>query len=255
MTWDPATTGGVAEVGLLALPWIPLVLYIGVVAAIAYGTRPLEAKPEAIGRLRPFAIWVAFLLPLFGIALVRDWDPLWAGDELGPGPAVIETRADGTWMSDSIEHASAWSWTVGEPCLSECVGPRYVYRLVPGEPYTFVASVRNASAMPISILGRPPSLIPESQFGLALLRDSSVMSADPSNLRSFEPVQLAAGASVPVVFVARAPSCADPEAPIARLSGGHGAATGYPLTYDLFGWRRTGTIWPHVSIAIAGCPD
>ena len=33
--WDPATTGGRAELGLLAFPWWPLVLWLALFMAVA----------------------------------------------------------------------------------------------------------------------------------------------------------------------------------------------------------------------------
>ena len=53
--WDPATTGGRAELGLLAVPWWPLVLWLALFMAVASLRRirlglPLEGPRS----------WIAF---------------------------------------------------------------------------------------------------------------------------------------------------------------------------------------------------
>ena len=120
----------------------------------------------------------------------------------------------------------------------------------PGDAYSFVATVRNDGPGPITLLGRPAYDGEPEQYGLAMLRDQNSMSADAGNLTRFEPVALAPGASIAVAFLNVADGCADPAASADR---GHRWAGGYALIFEVLGWRRTGTVWPHASIYVAGC--
>lgn len=156
---------------------------------------------------------------------------------------------DGQWDDDSIEHAASWSWSPGQPCLSECPGPRYLYRVQPDERYWWLATIRNDGPLPVTLLGRLETGIVPSPIGLGLLRDPGKLPADPANLRPFEPVILAPWATVTGAMVTEADSCADP----AGSSDWGGYATAHPFVYDVLGWRRVGYVYPHFSVTETGC--
>jgi hypothetical protein len=164
-------TGGIAETGIFLVPWIPLLLWVMTLVGTATTIHMLRGGtvggPSELGTLlrrelswrsrSSRAAWMFFFalfwVPMLTFQLLGDWDPLSASGSVGPGPAVAEVRDDGLWEDDSIEHASSWSWAEGDPCLSECPGPRYVYRVKPGEAYSFVATVRNDGPGPVTLLG------------------------------------------------------------------------------------------------------
>lgn len=266
--WDPATTGGVASIGVFGLPFGPLLLWLALVAlviALRHRLRggsiggPYSWLNAARRTLRPdgrtswHAVFVGLLLVWTPLSAARlflgAWDPLSAADPYAPGPMVAEVLHDGQWQDDEVDEAASWSWSEGEPCLSECSGPRYLYRVQPDEPYWWLESVRNDGPLPVTLLGRPDMDLHPSPFGLALLRDPAVLSAEPANLRAFEPVLLGPGATVTVAFTTQGERCADP----AGSSGWGRYMTAHPLIYDVLGWRREGDVWPHVSVTEAGC--
>ena len=254
------------------MPWLLIGIYAALVILVATMVRTREPKvaseriagaddvapsrrPSTAPRVAARLLWAATLLPLVGVALVRDWDPLWAGDAIAPGPDVAEVRADGTWQSDSIEHASSFSWTAGEPCLTECPGPRWIFRVGPGETYSYVLTIWNHGSIPITLLGRPMLAGAPASGGLALLRDPQRVSADPSNLVPFHPVNIQAGEMLSVAWLGVAPACADPTALVKPLTPGGGWSTGHPFIYEVLGWRRDGIIWSHFSTTLAGCDE
>jgi hypothetical protein len=266
--WDPATTGGTASTGIFVIPWVPVLLWIIVIGAIATVRHVRRGGairgPRAWGRwLRPYLHWRAprtswtgrimflllFWVPWIAVRLVGNWDPLSAADPFAPGPTVAEVLRDGLWHDDSIEHASSYGWGPGEPCLAECPGPRYLYRVQPGERYWWLETIRNDGPLPVTLLGRRATDIQPSPIGLGLLRDPSVLSADPANLRPFEPVVLGPGATVTVAVVQEADACADP----AGSSAWGRYAMGSPFVYDVLGWRRVGHVYRHFSVTEAGC--
>jgi hypothetical protein len=258
---------GLAQDGLFAVPWIPLLLWSSVLGVAALWLRRRGRRASAGGpaengdppqepwwrrRLSPPArllLLVAWIVPLIGWQLTKSWDPLSAA-AVAPGPAVTETRSDGTWQDDSIENAMSWSWSAGRPCLSECRGPRYVYRLKPGEPYSLDVTIRNDAPFPVTLLGRRN---PESEpygWGLAWSSDPATSSADPTTLEPFRPIELAPRGTTLVTMVMLAPECANPDADVEVPDKG---AYGYPFVYEVLGWRRVGYVWPHAAMTVAGC--
>jgi hypothetical protein len=258
---------GTAEVGIFVVPWVPLVLWAALIGGIALALRVRRGAgtPTARGmvaalrrratwfgpvrmpaRLLLFALW---WVPVVSTLLLGRWDPLSAAEPFAPGPSVAEVRADGQWQDDSIEHAMSWSWSPGEPCLTECSGPRYIFRLNPGERFAVVVTVRNDGPLPITLLGRESFDGASRSFGLALLRNPD-LPADAPNLLPFQPVELPPGGSVSVAMIKTAESCAKAQADVDR---GDTGATGYPFVYELLGWRRVGYVWPHFAVTVAGC--
>jgi hypothetical protein len=199
-------------------------------------------------------MWVLLALlvgvPLATGLLVEDWDPLAYAEPGGPGIGYTETLSDGTWMDDSAENASITygPGNEGEPCTDGCPGPRYIYRVAPGEVFTVVVTVHNTSWVPVTLLGRT-GMDDGRAWGLALLRDPSSASSDPSNLRPFEPVILGPDGSVTLAIVETAGACADPEAAGGTRKGG----SGWLLVYNILGWERRGTVWPHFEVDVLGC--
>jgi hypothetical protein len=266
--WDPSTTGGYASTGLLAVPWIPIAAWIAGFGAIATirrirteGTAVsprtwlgwvrsylFTRSPSLAGRIGGTLLW---FVPLLGVQVIGSWDPLVSADPFGPGPLVAEGRTDGVWQEDWIEHASSYQTFPG-PCVQECPGPRYVYRLRPGDMYTWLVTIRNEGGVPVTLLGRNArdGQLPLQPSGLALLRNPGLLSADQANLRAFDPVSLPPGETVTVAMVQTADTCADPAADVTQR--GRYAAS-YPLVYDVLGWRRVGDVFPHFSVTVAGC--
>ena len=262
--WDPATTGGVASTGIFAVPWVPWLLWALLVGAVA--TVRHVRRGGAIGGPRTWAAWVRpylrwnakwtswtsrilwvllFMVPLLTVQLLSRWDPLAYAEPGGPGIGFYETRSGGLWQDDSAEHQ--WTQEVYPRCETECPGPLYVYRVRPGELFTVVMTVQNTSPVPVTLLGRRES--DTSPYGLALLRDSTAASSDPSNLLPFRPTRLAPGEAVTVALVSSGESCADPTSDTAAA----GWMQAWLFVYDVFGWRREGNVWPHFSVASLGC--
>jgi hypothetical protein len=130
---------------------------------------------------------------------------------------------------------------------------------VPGETFTFVAGVRNATSVPISLLGLRASDTVASDYnwtGLGLLRDPTMMSSKPEDVVRFTPVSLDPGQEVPIVIVGRAGRCADPGGPIppSRIPIEHG--TQYDvgpvleLVYEVAGWRQSAWVYPYLQATI-----
>ena len=123
-------TGGVAETGILLVPWIPLLLWAMILVGTAVAVHILRGGTvggprELAALVRPQLSWrspssvaariflfALFWVPMLTIQLLGNWDPLSAGGSVGPGPAVAEVRNDGLWEDDSIENASSW-WVAG----------------------------------------------------------------------------------------------------------------------------------------------
>lgn len=271
--WSPATTGGVAEIGLFGLPWVPFLVSLALVGGIATvvhvrggGTMPDRATvgrtvrkyaSSWLGEWTPrqqvllVAIW---LVPFTVVQLAQPRDPFRIGSAAAPGPAVAEIRSDGWWYDDESEE-----WVAPDPCLEtapRCPGPRWVYRVGPGEPYTYVASVRNGGLLPVTLLGRSPLRQPSGPHGLGLLRDPSNPSADPANVVPFHPVTLWPGQELALVFVDAGETCADPAAVLRDRAGSQvGGRSLPPLIYDAFGWRSSTYVFPKFEVTVAGCDE
>ena len=181
------------------------------------------------------------------ITFNRYWDPLAYTTPGGPGLGVSETRSDGRWQEDAVENATSKS--VFPVCETDCRGPRYIYRLAPGAVYTFVVTVQNTGPLSVTLLGRLGD-DPSVAVGLALLRDPSHGASDPANLLPFTPVALAPGDAVTVAIVSAAASCADPTMDAKAWPE---SMQSWGLAYDILGWRREGTVWPHFTVDVLGC--
>ena len=249
---DPVTAGGVVSLGIYGIPWIPFLAWVMIVGGIATvhhlrgggtiggpSTWARWLRPQFSLRYRSSAkariVWLLVLsVPILSVTLARDWDPLSSSEPFGPGPSVAEVRNDGVWQEDWIEQASSFQVYPG-PCVIDCPGPRYVYRVHPGDSYASTVTIRNDGPVPITLLGRAGSG-GRVTYGLALLRDPSNLSADAGNLRPFEPVSLGPGGTITVATVHQAPPCANPAADVST-GGRHAIA--YPFVYELLGWRRS----------------
>ena len=130
-------------------------------------------------------------------------------------------------------------------------GPRWVYRLRPGEAYTYIASVRNDGPLPITVLGRERIETRPGPYGLGLLRDPAKLSADPSNVIPFSATTLWPGQAVAIVFIDAEGSCANPAATLGPTGASVASLPG--LVYDVLGWRTKDTVFPRFETTVAGC--
>jgi hypothetical protein len=178
-----------------------------------------------------FIVFVPSLIPAHSVS---------EGAVSGPGPDVSEIRSDGPPFFDLDGQAAVR-------------GPNYVYRVRPGDAYTYVVSVRNDGPLPITLLGMPAG---GAASGLGLLRDPTDTSAEPANVVAFHPVELSPGTEVALVVAAVAGPCADPtlaeEPPVVRWPTGV-VAVNFAFVYDIFGWRRVDDIWAPFAVTVPGC--
>lgn len=270
--WTPETTGGIAEIGFFGLPWVPALVSVAIVGAIATivhvrggGTIPDRATARRTARkllswqpafsIRAQVLGLAlWLVPLTVVQLLLPREPFRIAPVVAPGQGLAEVRADGWWYD-----AERSEWTAPDPCIEtapRCPGPRWVYRIAPGQPYTYVASVRNGGMVPVTLLGRRALSQPSGPYGLGLLRDPSNPSADPANVLPFRPVTLWPGQELALVFVDAGDACADPAASLPDRAGGDlGGRSLPPLVYDAFGWRSSAYVFPKFEVTIAGCDE
>ena len=265
--WDPtAPDGGFADVGLIGLPWVPILLLTALYAAMTAVRRvrsggPLIPDPRSwyIG-LRPWGwrrglIWeIAFIIVV--ALVINALDPF--GEPLGPGsmaaaPGSVESR-DIT----SDQHEETGTVDVGQDT-------EYIYRLRPGDTYSTIVTVRNTGPVaPITLLGlpggpddttgaQPPSSL-TVPTGLGLLHDPSSTSLAPGDVLPFHPVTLSPGEEVGVVIGNVAGPCADPTAIVADQGSDSRPAVGIPFVYETFGWRRVGDVYPPFQVTVAGTP-
>jgi hypothetical protein len=261
--WTPETTGGIAEIGIFGLPWVPLLLALALWGAwlavhrARAGKAPIPNRHEirAAATRRPKSIrqYLAYTIPILGIwalvAVTGDWSRLGLGSQAAPGPGVSEVTT-GYWFSETIFHAG--NPTAG-PCTEDglCPGPRWVYRVAPGEAYSYIASLRNDSMLPITVLGRSRVDGRAEPYGLGLLKDSANLSADPSNVVAFAATTLWPGQEVVMVFVDSRGSCADPAATLGPPEASVRSLPG--IVYEVLGRRQEAWLFPRFEITVAGC--
>jgi hypothetical protein len=177
-----------------------------------------------------------------------NWDALSGTDPVAPGPQLSELFDDGVWTADVAEHKTlTFANPARDPCVSECPGPRYVMRVKPGERYWYLMTVRNDGPLPVVLEGTEAE---PAYVGLARLVDPAKLSADPSNLRAWEPVPLNPGQSVTIARVEVGETCANPAA---AAGPNPGYSTYVELVYSVLGWRRTGDASRHATVVVAGC--
>jgi hypothetical protein len=193
--------------------------------------------------------------------------PLAAGSYAGGGLGVTEVRSDG--IDPTIERlllpgfGGSGRLTSGVSVVFD--GPRIVHAVAPGEPLTYLVSVRNTWPITIRLMGRwrdgvgrtdatePNATTPT---GLSLLRDPSVLDASPAGTTPFEPVELAPGAEVTVVVAETARDCADPTKVLPTRDGSESfTVPKILLVYEAFGIEGVGTVGlsPEVTVP-SNCP-
>jgi hypothetical protein len=263
--WTAAAPGGgFADVGWFGLPWIPFLIAIGIIAStqrVARALRLRDRVPWPKSKAPPMWVrQVAITLPLIvALSAVSDHDPIVYGSVSGPGPEVTDVRSDANWFDEKDQ--SGWGESFG--------APHYVFRLRPGDAFSYLISVRNDWPLPITVLGLSRSdydvlAARQSAFdymptGLGLLRDPTYVSAEQGRVIPFHPIVLAPGDEVTLVVAASAGSCADP-------AGEADPATPPGVTlwdnrrltfvYEVAGWRRVGVTYPAVGVTVpttAGC--
>jgi hypothetical protein len=216
--------------------------------------RPLERKAVARDLVK-------FALFLGGYAVVSSSFghlPLTAGSTAGPGLGVTQQRSDG--HSTVVLYGDRYSEPTG--------GPRDIFAVAPGQPLTYLVSVRNAWPVPITIEGRwldrpgvmditaPPGSTPT---GLGLLRDPSRAGGSVENTVPFTPVTLWSGQEVVLVVSEVARPCADPsiQIPIRTTydSRDIGLVPSFQLVYSVFGVVGVTAIVPTREVTVPStCP-
>lgn len=262
---DPG--GGLAEIGIFGVPWIPLTITLAAVGAVcsawsaargegAFGWLRLRrggGRPSRVSGIAAVAGVLAGVLFVNALswAVRADGGPmtdaLEGGGLAAPGPEVTEIRPDGLTFG-------------GEQPWEEVAVPHYIYRLRPGEPFSFVASVRNATSVPIRVLGLQSADVSSRDLnwtGLGLLRDTAVLSSAPESVVPFEPFELAPGEERAIVVAGIAGRCADPAGtiPPSKVEDGNGGAS-YEIgpvldvVYEAWGWRLSAWAYPSMQATI-----
>jgi hypothetical protein len=190
----------------------------------------------------------------FVLILPRHWDPLVVGSTSGAGPELTELRRDGDWRDETRENAP------GEMR----VGPNFVYRVGPGEAFTYIISVRNNGPLTVTLLGRLPPEGPTTTpiysagddvpNGLGLLRDPGVISATRTDVVPFHPVQLGPGQEVTLVVADVGGRCADSTAPVLVDPPNVRNPRVLPFVFEVLGWRQVGTVWPQFEVTVPSRP-
>lgn len=258
--WTAAAPGGgFAEVSWFGLPWVPLLIVFAILEAAsavwsAVRKERRAPSPAWTARLRTFPGQLSVSVALiFVLNLVSDSDPIVYGSVYGPGPEVSETQTGAHWFDE--KDPSGWGMTLG--------GPHYVYRVRPGESFSYIISVRNEWPLPIRLLGvSPPDERTQAVIddgvdfvptGLGLLSDPAVVSAERGRVVPFHPVVLAPGEEVALVVAATAESCANPaaEADPPDPPGVTWADNRrVDFVYEIAAWRRVGTTTPPFGLTV-----
>jgi hypothetical protein len=230
-TFDPTRPGG----GLVSLSgvtfnelrdvmqWLVALIAVGLVIFVAVATMRRWLQSERPGRVAPrptrrqrIQYWIFLVLSLLVFNFApRPFDspPLSAGSVSSSGIGFAERRMDG------IQSTVFYVGTGEKPKF----GPRDVYAVEPGEPLTYLVSVRNGWPIGIRVLGRlSGSTDPTDAIGpvggmptgLGLLRDPTRLDGSIENTRPFAPVELKPGEEVTLVVSEVGRSCADPTASI-----------------------------------------
>jgi hypothetical protein len=259
-----APGGGFADVGWFGLPWIPFLIAVGVIASIERVVRALRLRDRVPSpKSKPPPMWVrhvAITLPLIvALSAVSDHDPIVYGSVGAPGPEVTDVSSDANWFDEKDQ--SGWGESFG--------APHYVFRLRPGDAFSYLISVRNDWPLPVTLLGlsesdykamaAPGAPIDYRPIGLGLLRDPTTFKLDAGDVEQFHPVSIGAGEEVAIVVASIAGFCADP-------AGEADPATPPGVTlwdnrrlafvYEVAGWRRVGVTYPAVGVTVpttAGC--
>jgi hypothetical protein len=254
----PERGGGIVEIGLLGLPWLPVGFIVLLFAAVwalnrlrtGASLRPrlrLERDRRPRSAERIFWTFVGLLTMnaaiVFGLWAIEGWRPLTTGTFHAPGigiTEVVENQPDGDPMSPE---------------------PDYIYKVLPGEDFSYRVSVRNDSLVRIGIVGRSKDAWPEgpdpgngvSHFliGLGVPRDPTAPTA-PDQVIGFEPIDLKPGQEATLVIGWRGGACADPTGPLDTEATAD--AIWMPLVYEFIGWRREATVWLPFDVTVPSRP-
>jgi hypothetical protein len=178
---------------------------LGQPAAPKPAPKPLSRR-ELLRRIGWAAVLVASNLLL---RTAFDHPALAAGMAADHGIGFAERRMDG------IGSVTLY----GERYLTNTGGPRDLYRVGPGEPLTYVVSIRNAWPVPVTIQGRWADATAVTDIsaaagatptGLGLLRDPARRDGSVENTAPFSPVTLWPGEEVAIVVAEIGRPCADP---------------------------------------------
>lgn len=229
-----------------------IVLVLGVAPAVVKGFRDLFQTPGAVQPPEPprphakplksrrrrlvelFQFTVVFVLVSAGTASFRH-PPMELGSLSAPGIGLTERRSDG--VSQVVFPYGTFQSPSG--------GPRDVYAVGPGQPLTYLVSVRNTWPIPVRLIGRwadsnartdaaePRGSTPT---GLGLLRDPARLVPSVDNTVPFQPIEIAPGAEVPVVVAEVARDCADPGVSLPqRRPGPLWTRPSIEFVYEVFG--------------------
>jgi hypothetical protein len=256
--WDPANPGGgLAEVGWFGEPWVLgllLIALVEIVSAVQRARlgRPLFPRPHiprrgvksgSVKRQSTRESRIMLVGMFAGILLLSSvnstWEPLGVGSASGPG----------TGLSEVIHYPRS--------------GTDFIYRVKPNEAFTYLVTVRNNGPVAVTLLGlrrdptanaSPPPARDYVSNGLGLLRDPNVVSADPTNVVSFHPVDLAPDQEVTVVVAWLGGSCANPAGTWHVDTDLEQSSILVRFVYEVAGWRRVGTIYPPFDISVPTTP-
>ena len=284
VSWSVANPGGgFAQEDWLGFPWAWFLAVVAIAGAVqtirrlrsGRGLVPcptlhrtsfrnlFRAREQRPWTGRDTAYFAAYAVLMFLVLVVKPWnaDPIQYGLTIAPGIGITEIeRNSGTWYDERADAKTSSGLRSG---------PQYVYRLRPGDPFSYIVTIRNDMVFPITLLGlrqHVPSEDPippgadYTSTGLGLLRDPARVSSAAGDVVPFQPVRLGAGEEVALVIASIAGGCADPTGPVPvdppNVETGNRSVT---VVYEMFGWRRVGRTWPPVEITVPvrdGCmPD
>jgi hypothetical protein len=171
-----------------------------------------------------------------------------AGGLALPGPQVTETQAGGYGHPDDD----------GTGPL-----PRFVYRVGPATSFSYAASLRNTTWLPVTIVGIKdiaPFTSTVTYAGLGLPRDPSAVSTADADVVPFHPVTLQPGEELPIVVAAVSGRCADPAGAImptldvidgdSLVMIGSYYGPGITVVYEFLGWRLEDDVAPPFEVSV-----
>jgi len=173
--------------------------------------------------------------------------PLRPGEAFGPGPGIKETRLDGTAAVD------------GDPAALTDTAPNLIVGASPGQTYRFYLSVRNVSALPLTITGLvvpSPSSGAAAHYGYAftaaaLLRPTAGTPVLDGELPTFQPMSLDPGAEAVLAIEAQVTPCGPGVTqPPSTPAPGTLVATALTVAYGQLGLSGSVAIWPPFDLTL-----
>jgi hypothetical protein len=193
--------------------------------------------------------------------------PLEPGSTSGSGLGVTQARDDGIDPFLLQFRPGLVDVTDQPPVSGSSVfdGPRSVYAVAPGQPLTYMVSVKNSWPIGIRLVGRwrdssaptdATEPIGATPAGLSLLREENVLDWGPESTKPFAPVDLAPGQEVTLVVAEVARDCADPAKVLpARHDAEPITIPAIQFVFETFGIQGIATVGlsPEVTVP-SNCP-